>query len=395
MSNVIVNDTNLLAIGNAIRGKNGTTNTYKPSEMAAAITAIETGGGGSIEIEPIVLTGSQSYGCARVLPSKFIELFGDKVSTDRLTSISNMFSNYANDSVPFDINIANSCNNMASVFQYSKLKTLPLIKGELKPPTGNYSGTVSMMNMFDSCNYLREIPYDYFSSFGGDAFWEASKKYYGNRNNMFYNCFSLRKLPDLSKLVSGSTSSSQTLYYGMAYCCITLDEIIDLPVIDNTTLTSNAFNYTFQACKRAKDITFKTDENGNALTAKWKNQTIDCSAGVGYSKYGVSDLLNYNSGITEDKEVKDDATYQALKNDDDWFTTKKEYSRYNHDSAVRTINSLPDTSAYLASAGGTNTIKFTANAGGATDGGAISTLTEEEIAVATAKGWTVSFSNDT
>ena len=67
------------------------------------------------------------------------------------------------------------------------------------------------------------------------------------------------------------------------------------------------------------------------------------------------------------------------------------YSRYNHDSAVATINSLPDTSAYLAANGGTNTIKFKGAAGSATDGGAINTLTEEEIAVATAKGWTCSF----
>jgi hypothetical protein len=65
---------------------------------------------------------------------------------------------------------------------------------------------------------------------------------------------------------------------------------------------------------------------------------------------------------------------------------KVDYARYNHDSAVNTINSLPDTSAY-----GTNTIKFRGIAGSATDGGAINTLTEEEIAVATAKGWTVSF----
>lgn len=47
MANVLVNDTSLTNIANAIRGKNGTTNTYKPAEMAAAITAIETGGGSS------------------------------------------------------------------------------------------------------------------------------------------------------------------------------------------------------------------------------------------------------------------------------------------------------------------------------------------------------------
>ena len=65
------------------------------------------------------------------------------------------------------------------------------------------------------------------------------------------------------------------------------------------------------------------------------------------------------------------------------------FSRYNHDSAVETINSLPDTSEYLATAGGTNTIKFRNYSGACTDGGGTNDLTPEEIAVATAKGWTV------
>lgn len=46
MSIVTIDDSNLTAIGNAIRAKNGTTTTYKPSEMAAAINAIETGDSG-------------------------------------------------------------------------------------------------------------------------------------------------------------------------------------------------------------------------------------------------------------------------------------------------------------------------------------------------------------
>jgi hypothetical protein len=76
---------------------------------------------------------------------------------------------------------------------------------------------------------------------------------------------------------------------------------------------------------------------------------------------------------------------QALKDNPDWWTCDVNYSRYNHDSAVATINSLPDCSAT-----GTNTIKFKGTMGAKTDGGAINTLTEEEIAVAAAKGWTVS-----
>ena len=45
MGKVMVNESSLTAIGEAIRGKNGTTNTYKPSEMAAAISSIPAGGG--------------------------------------------------------------------------------------------------------------------------------------------------------------------------------------------------------------------------------------------------------------------------------------------------------------------------------------------------------------
>ena len=46
MSIVTIDDSYLTAIGNAIRAKNGATTTYKPSEMAAAINAIETGDSG-------------------------------------------------------------------------------------------------------------------------------------------------------------------------------------------------------------------------------------------------------------------------------------------------------------------------------------------------------------
>ena len=139
-----------------------------------------------------------------------------------------------------------------------------------------------------------------------------------------------------------------------------------------------------------KDIIFDCNENGSPKAITVTKQTINLADNnyIGYSS-NKTRILGYNSGITADKQVTDDATYQALKDDPDWWTTDIAYSRYNHDSAVRTINSLPDTSAYLASAGGTNTIKFKGAAGSKTDGGAINTLTEEEIAVATAKGWTV------
>ena len=44
MAIVTINDENLTNIASAIRAKNGTENTYKPSDMAAAIAAIVSGG---------------------------------------------------------------------------------------------------------------------------------------------------------------------------------------------------------------------------------------------------------------------------------------------------------------------------------------------------------------
>lgn len=62
MSKVMVNESSLSAIGEAIRGKNGTTNTYKPSEMAAAISNIPAGGGNLdfSNLEYVQLTSNSS-----------------------------------------------------------------------------------------------------------------------------------------------------------------------------------------------------------------------------------------------------------------------------------------------------------------------------------------------
>jgi hypothetical protein len=246
-----------------------------------------------------------------------------------------------------------------------------------------------MSHFLSSCSRLREIPEDYFDTWN---FSRLNSYGYAGMNNIFSYCYSLRSLSPklLSKLIGNETINknySYLTYYRMCTDCYALDELIHVPIVA-CEITSNAMTGTVEACHRLKNFTFETNEDGSPKTAKWKNQTIGLTSIGNMNDIGYQDrITNYNSGITADKEVKDDATYQALKNDPDWFTTKIHYSRYNHDSAVATINSLPDTSAY-----GTNTIKFRGAAGALTDGGAINTLTAEEIAVATAKGWTITLS---
>ena len=380
MANVIVNETNLTNIANAIREKNGETTSYKPSEMAGAILAIQAGGGsgGGIEVEPIVLTGDQSYSCYGSVASAYIKHFGDTISTDSITNAYNMFKSSTLESIPFDINCSTKrAVSLSNMFAASKKLT--------NVPKINNAMPSSVNSMFSSCESLREIPYEVFNN------WNCSSMT-GDCSGIFTSCYSLRRFPNpIFQVMVGQTSAYDSIFYQMLNSCYAIDEVVGMPAYmpkAGTAITGNMFNSTFRFNMRIARITFETNEDGSAKVVQWKSQTIDLS-NSGFSNGYPNVLLNYNSGITADKVVKDAETYEALKNDPDWCCQNSNYARYNKTSALETIATLPDTSAYLVIAGGTNTIKFKGDAGALTDGGAINTLTEEEIAVATAKGWTV------
>lgn len=362
----------LSAIGDAIREKTGGTELLTLDQMPAEIANIQSGGG---EVEPIVLRGNCIYACSGILSSKYLKLFGNTVSTVNITNAEYMFYNFTLKSIPFALNFKTNYNVSAmSLFSRSMIEEVPVFNN-FSP--NNFAG------MFSNCNYLRNLP----DNFGEDWDWDYihNKSLYANISNVFMNCHSLRSIPEsfLNNLWGKSDSLGYSQFYNSFYCCYALDELKGLR-FNNSTMTSNMFSNAFNNCYRLKDIIFGLEKDGLVQTVNCKSQTIDLTIRIGYGDIG------YNSGITADKRVKDDATYQALKDDPDWYSSDINYSRYNHNSAVNTINSLPDTSAYLATAGGTNTIKFKGQSGALTDGGAINTLTEEEIAVATAKGWTVS-----
>lgn len=373
MAKVLVNDSSLTGIADAIRGKNGSTDTYKPSEMAAAITAISGGGGSGVTIpdSAFALSGNCRYWDYNGKWDSFITAYVDKWSTSNLTDCNSMFYETKLTSIPFDINLS-SYPILSSIFFSSRLTVLPKIVGN--------NITIQGTQYFLSSSHVKNIPDDYFN-FIGDVY-----DSWTNVSFMFSDAKYLRNFPSSVNIIpqkSRHTSYRYSFYRSMCDRCYVLDEINNLGVATLSTLTGNAFYSAFESCTRLKNITFESGK-----TVNWKNQTLELSSYVGYAN---NTLQITDNGITADKQVKDDATYQALKDDPDWWTTNVAYSRYNHGSAVATINSLPDTSAYLAANGGNNTIMFKGESGSATDGGAINTLTEEEIAVATAKGWTCSF----
>ena len=283
----------------------------------------------------------------------FLNKYQDKIQIQHIRIIQDGFSNFTLSAIPFKINMTPPFDDnrtdieLRTLCQQSKIKTLDNV---FVLPENPSSYTFSMGQCFAFASYLRTIPQDLL----------ILSKYLPTNSSLDYNCL---------------------FYYGF-YQCFSLDELVGIGVPNNghdKYMKSNKFLETFNRCKHLKRITFEPNQ-----TAEWKSQVIDLSDYVGYGS-----ISTY--GFSSTKQIKDDATYQALKDDPDSWTSDINYSRYNRTSAVETINSLPDTSAYLATAGGTNTIKFKGEAGSATDGGAINTMTEEEIAVATAKGWTVSF----
>lgn len=401
----------LTAIADGFRQSRGTEDKYTLEQMA--VLAAEPTGGNEPTAEELTITGGCNYRFAYDGWSWFLNKYGNKITTKDIVDFTYMFNLSKNlTEIPFDINLSsNFSGDFTGVFSYaSNLTEAPLIVGNLNAATSDYNGNPDISSVFASCYSLRYIPHNYFTNFGGTAFWESVKNYKAKRDRLFSDCYSLRQLPDISMLPTSTTSSSSTLYYYLCYYAKCIDEIVDLPVL-SVTLTSSAFSGTASYCNRLKNFTFATNEDGTAKTANWKSQIIDLSQWVGYyysnttantfannvtKRQEFVDSYCYNSGITEDKLIYNDETYQRLKDDPDSFavdagqsTGGGYYSRYNHDSAVATINSLPDTKAYLETAGGTNTIKFKGASGSNTDGGAINTLTEAEIAVAAAKGWTV------
>ena len=355
--------------------------TYKSSEMAQAIDDIPP----SPPESAFVISGDCSYRFANNGWNWFIEKYSNKITTKNISNAQDMFnSSNGITEVPFDLNFSSSASyhSLPSIFGYCYNLT--------QSPKLNNVKVYDTQYMFEKCYRLRTIPEDIADTWDWSYLEKQTFAYTGQQSYMFDNCYSLRSIPmNLIKSGNPYVYYGYSYYYNGFYNCYALDELINLPIpYTKATWTDNSFYYAFNSCSRLKNITFAL-KDGVPYTVTWKSQVIDLSSYVGYA--GSNACTQYNSGITADKEVTDDASYQLLKNDPDWFTRKVAYSRYNHDSAVATINSLPDTSAYLATAGGTNTIKFKGQAGASTDGGAINTLTEEEIAVAAAKGWTCSF----
>lgn len=437
----VINETTLSSIGDAIRSKSGGSAPIETVDMATAIENLPTA-------EPFVVSGDARYAFAfpmqTNIPSNGLTVrhLINSCTTEDITDSRYMFQNNQMTSLPIVINFKDdpkAHQGYSHILGSNMFKNCLYLKNI---PVMNDAVFSDCSHMFEACGQAQAIPS---ITFSGEYIWMDGMYYgcssagtignlkqpigdtslmivKGGLQYLFYNCTCvvdlshffddvnisfnpesntvnylfaecqrLRKLPSMDVINTiihnwTGTNGSYGPYSSMFYNDRCLSEIRNLGVINSTISSGTSlFNKCLQNNYNLRSFTFETNEDGTPKTANFKGSTIDLTQ---YNGYG-SGAWGLSNGFTADKEIKDANTYALLKNDPDAWVGNNNYaySFYNHDSAVETIASLPDTHAY-----GTNTIKFKNICGGNTDGGAISTLTTEEIAVAAAKGWTVSLS---
>ena len=428
MSKVFINESSLTSIGNAIRGKTGSSELLSvPDGMVAAIESITTGSGSGSAVLPEelrVISGNVQYLFSKDYATLYVNTYGKQLTTKDLVNPQMFYGNRTIEEVPFDLNISSGYTNgiFNDCYKLKKIKDINI---------ANPTNTNNSLNAcFENCQSLKEIGvirnpmisnlYYAFSrcknlnyitiegavseDTGVDNMWDA-----------FSGCLGLRELDSsFLKLLRANDGGG---YNSTFYDCFSMDRIIGfgIPISSSSkTHTRNIYSNTFNNCCRLDELTFETNEDGTPKELYANNQVINLSQNVGYCPNSMWDICRTVGDIKEGQSVPgfydyiqpsasstDIWNYQITsdKNTEDYYNHKDSwtadylYSRYNHRSMVNTINTLPDTSTFISSNGGTNTIIFKSNQGDSSPWGGTSNLTEEEIAVATAKGWTLGIAN--
>ncbi len=299
MAKKLYEESNIQAIADAIREKNGTTDTYKVSEMASAIEEIEAGGGSGINPE---WTNWKYFSCNNNRNDLVEKLkFSD---TSNGTDFTSMFS---------------SC---------SKLTTIPLI---------DISKGKTFDSMFYNCTGLTTIPQLDYSS--GTSF-----------HQLFNGCSKLTTIPQLN-------TSNGTKFTYMFYGCSELTTIPQLDVSGGTD-----FSYMFNGCSKLTEIPELDTSNSNTFYAMFYNcyaLTTIPLLDVSKAKTGSYSLSGLFSGCRELVNVTFAGTFPITSN----LSVFSSSSKLTVDSLMSFINALSDNSGlsttYTVTIGSTNLAKLT------------------------------------
>lgn len=371
----------LSAIGDAIREKTGKTELLTLDAMPLEIASITTGGGGSedcnglhIPEEALLITGDCSNRFIGNGWNWFIELCGDKIQATGITDMYNFAYNNTNiKRFPFWIFcVYNFPINLNGAFCNCADLREPPIFSNVQPQ--------GMFNAFNNCHRLVRFPGDYWDNGWDWSFVNNASQYEVEYDSMFNCCYSLRYVPGFKQSQINPRSEYPIYLYGFTNCHV-IDEIY-LPVYNEAEYWDNKFIETFDNCNRLSLVQFNTNEDGSPIQCPgWHCQTLDFRNQVGYTD-NPWNILNYSDihGITEANK-----NYEYGYSGTNYWTDELHRSCFNYGSAFLLIESLPDCSA------GTDNMVIFDPVAGSMLGAMISDLTEEDIAIAVSKGWTISY----
>ena len=385
---------------------------YTPTEMAEAIDEMMR-----IPASALNITNGKQNIFAYNNWNWFIEQCGDRINfrTDNGKSLFLGCNKLIN--IPFDIHVdciasnrlevLNDCfsacvqlEKYPNIYFHSKDKT-KIILGKLVT-----SGPTSMEDQFifldDSVSivgfnysflqgYKSSYPPNWLFDGTLNIDWDAMRADSSTFGTPFPvnmgNATWLRTMPFFKEFYTTHTNSSEFYHPWYQFSlqnCYSLEEIV-LPRPGSLALNSNKFNNKTSFLSRMKSFKFDVQEDGTPYTAQWKLQTLDLTT---YFGYAYTDSTFIDVGFSQQNKITNEEQWRAYvdgTNPDAW-SSSVEYATYGASAARETLASLPDTSGY-----GTNIIKFKRANASAIPGEHIETnLTEEDIAVAAAKGWTVS-----
>ena len=319
----------------------------------------------------------------------FIKSYSDKIITQNLTGLDHAF-NASSDlkEIPFELNMAPS-NMLTLSYAFSNCSELEAI------PKINNLKVGALDNLFSQCTKLKSFPEGFAENWDWSGINSSTSGYSYNANGMFTHCYKIRSIP---AGLLGQNKYNPVIYNGYSFYnrgffnCYSLEEVTNVPVHNKATWTSNGMDNFVANCYRLKKLTFATQEDGSPFVVSWKSQILNLAT-TGFCPNGSSTTFKSLTGFTDDTKISSLEDWQNYRNgtNPDAWSYNVNHSVFGITAATELINSLPDTSAYLATAGGTNTLRFDSLAAMEVPGERLGELPEEVIAVAAAKGWTVSF----
>lgn len=256
-----------------------------------------------------------------------------KIDTSNVTNMLNMFCGCSSlISVP-EIDMSKALDTGGMFTNCSNLISVPKL---------DTSKSTNVVYMFANCKKIVSVP---------PLDLSRAINIYG----LFQNCSSLTTIPSIKNIISATN---------MTYFFQGCSSLITIPEIDTFKISS--MNYMFQDCSSLTTLPLLNMEKITSINSAFSKT------------YNLENVLGfYALGKAYTSKTKNYSNYQLNLSDS---------TKLTHDSLMNIINNLYDLNlTYKVSSGGTlasQSLKIGSEN--------IAKLTEEEIAIATAKGWNVS-----